>query len=287
MPGLDACGMDLLSHNFLVNRGTPEICQPVDTLFSVRPQMVALVIENLCLPGNARIVVDFTLGESAEPTEVVSRPWTLLQEWQDRPADVRSTLDRNETGGFVLNNSPWLSKVLDVVNPKGVRTTYDWMENNSLDLFPEDMNGTLHVNRLKVRDPTGFRPHGINYIPPELDNGERTPWIQAVEDNDQPSTLVISANTAATEGGAFITVNRVANGDLSFVTSIPISGAGPIGPFTIDITTPDWYYISLSGNFEDAVIEGGFRVYEVRGNVTASAHPYLHRPGTPRRGACS
>lgn len=253
--------MALLSPDFRVNLGTPETEIPVPKLLEDRVEMVALILENICLPGTARILIDFSTVASSDPTAVQSLPSTYLQEWQDQPVATKRILARNETGGVLFNSSPWLRHIISDANALSETATYRWTENGNTTLRPVDNNGSLFANRAETTDPFGYNPHTTNLFFPQLESGERVGWIDAVEANTTPTTLVITGLVAATSAsiGAGITLNRYDSGELTYVTSIPITAAGALGPYTINITIPDDYWVVLSG-FENAVIVGGFTV---------------------------
>lgn len=254
--------MDLLSPDFRPGPDTPVTTFPLQSLFAVRPQMVALICENICLPGSARLLIDFNTGGCSDPTAVESIPSTYLQEWQSPPTDItKRILDRSETGGVIFNDSPWLASIRQDINTDADRATYNWTDNGNTNLFPENVNGSLHVNLVQTNDPLGYCPHGNNLIASQLETGERVVWNDAAENNTTPSTQIISANVHATTAsiGAYMTLNRYAGGELEFVTAIPVTAAGPIGPFTVNVTLMDDYWWTMSG-FEDAVVQGGWKV---------------------------
>lgn len=223
--------------------------------------MVALILENICLPGTARILIDFSTGASSDPTAVVSLPSTYLQEWQDQPVATKRITLRSETGGVVFNSSPWLRHIISWANPESEQNTYRWTDNGNTTLRPIDSSGSLYVNRAETTDPTATNPHTNNLFFSELESGEKVGWVDAVSTNTTPTTLVITGLVAATTAsiGAGITLNRYDNSELTYVTSIPITAAGAIGPYTVNITIPDDYWVVVFG-FENAVIVGGFTV---------------------------
>lgn len=253
--------MALLSPDFRVTSGTPEMEIPVPQLLSDRVEMVALILENLCLPGTARILIDFSTEASSDPTAVVSLPSTYLQEWQDQPVATKRILPRNETGGVIFNSSPWLRHIIADANALSEQATYRWTDNGNTTLRPIDGNGTLFVNRAETTNASGYNPHTGNLFCAELETGERITAIDAVASNTTPTTLVIAGIASATTAsiGAGITLNRYDNGELTYVTSIPITAAGALGPYTVNITIWDEYWVVLSG-FENSVIVGGFTV---------------------------
>ncbi len=251
--------MALLSADFRPNLGIPETSLPVQSLLGVREEMVVLICENICTPGTARILIDFSTQGSSDPTAQVSLPTTYIQEWQDQPVATKRILLRTETAGVIFNDAPWLREILADANAESERATYRGTENGVTALTPQGGNGSLYINRCETTNTAGYNPHTANLFVGQLDGGETAPWIDAVGTNPTPTTLILGANVSATSlsVGATITLNRYDSGELTLVTGINITAAGAIGPFTVNITIPDNYYACVSG-FEAAVVAGGF-----------------------------
>lgn len=271
---------------------------------AVRPQMVLLICENLTMPGTARILIDFNTGGFSDPTAVVSLPSTTIQDWQDQPVATKRILLRSETAGVIFNDSPWLRIIISDANAESEQATYNWTDNGVTTLKPVDEEGSLYVNRAVTNNVNGYNPHTNNLFSPVLESGQRTVWIDAVATNTTPTTLVLGAPVAATSAsiGAAFTVNRYDEGELTYVTSVVIAGAGAIGPFTVNITIPDDYWVVTTG-FENAVIVGGFTVTQSwncgtwrhlpsekfweltqrygRGEIRMLAHAFLVKCGVP------
>lgn len=168
---------------------------------------------------------------------------------------------RSETGGVVFNSCPWLRHIISDANSESQQATYRWTDNGNTTLRPVDSSGSLFVNRAETTDPNGYIPHTTNLFFSELETGEKIGWLDAVAANTTPTTLVITGLVNATSAsiGAGITLNRYDSAELTYVTSIPITAAGAVGPYTVNITIPDDYWIVMSG-FENACIVGGWTV---------------------------
>lgn len=253
--------MALLSPEFRVRSDTPVMEIPVPKLLEDRVEMVALILENICLPGTARILIDFSTVASTDPTAVQSLPSTYLQEWQDQPVATKRITSRDETGGVIFNSCPWLRHIISDANALSETAVYRWTDNGNTTLRPMTGSGSLMANRAETTDANGYNPHTNNLFFSQLETGERVGWVDAVQTNTTPTTLVITGLVNATSAsiGAGITLNRYDTGELTYVTSIPITAAGAIGPYTINIIIPDDYWVVVSG-FENAVIVGGFTV---------------------------